>query len=471
MNQSLWRPEDLGRPIPAWPNATSVCLPTWRDNVGYEEGEPRVLESMRCGYPRFVIHEYVEQANVAAARVLGADQAFLLTSQSAATRCSQYLATRGHQAHQEPYGNAWAVGFARSAHPAAKQYWQHCGEGISWRQARAIDQPMASEDGPLRDLLASFAEVPADDVFLFSSGMSSVFAAWRIVTAMSDAPTTQFGFPYLDSLKIQQRFGRAVRFIADCEQDPVATLEAGGRTSAVFCELPTNPLLQSPDLPRLSQWCRANGVPLVVDDTVATFANVDLRPFADVIVSSLTKFLSGKGDVIAGSLILNRESPLYAPMRDLLLQEYEATLWPEDAACLAINARTFPVRMNTINANGAAVAAFLAGHSRIARVYYPSLTGRTSFDAVRRPDGGYGGLLAFDLIDPAKAPAVFDALEVAKGPSLGMECTLASPYTILAHYDELEFAESCGLSRYLIRVSCGTEADLIERFEKALAFA
>ena len=69
------------------------------------------------------------------------------------------------------------------------------------------------------------------------------------------------------------------------------------------------------------------------------------------------------------------------------------------------------------------------------------------------------------------SPRFYDALRVCKGPSLGTNFTLVCPYTLLAHYDELDWAESCGVPRHLIRVSAGLEdsADLVTRFEEALA--
>ena len=72
---------------------------------------------------------------------------------------------------------------------------------------------------------------------------------------------------------------------------------------------------------------------------------------------------------------------------------------------------------------------------------------------------------------PVARPAVAAGYRVTKGPSLGTNYTLACPYTLLAHYPELDWAESCGVSRWLVRVSVGLEqaADLIERFDQALA--
>ena len=70
----------------------------------------------------------------------------------------------------------------------------------------------------------------------------------------------------------------------------------------------------------------------------------------------------------------------------------------------------------------------------------------------------------------AKTERFFDALQISKGPNLGTSFTLCCPFTILAHYRELDFAEGCGISRYLIRVSVGLEKSdwQIERFAEAL---
>ena len=78
------------------------------------------------------------------------------------------------------------------------------------------------------------------------------------------------------------------------------------------------------------------------------------------------------------------------------------------------------------------------------------------------------------LRDPENTtPVFFDNLEICKGPNLGTNFTLCCPYTILAHYTELEFVESCGVSRWLLRVSIGTEPveELWSRFERAFAAA
>jgi cystathionine gamma-synthase len=109
--------------------------------------------------------------------------------------------------------------------------------------------------------------------------------------------------------------------------------------------------------------------------------------------------------------------------------------------------------------------------TQVKRVFYPKHNpSRPNYDAFRTPDGGYGGLLSVVFHDDAHAVIFFDAIETAKGPSLGTNFTLTSPYTILAHYTELEWAAKFGVERSLVRISVGLEEmdKVVEIFEKAL---
>jgi cystathionine gamma-synthase len=239
----------------------------------------------------------------------------------------------------------------------------------------------------------------------------------------------------------------------------------------VFTEFPLNPLLTSPDLPALVATAHEAGRPVVVDDTISSFCNVTVAPPADAVVTSLTKFFSGVGDVMGGSIVLNAAGPHYTALRQALTAGDDCPLWPDDAAVLAANAADMPARVRRMNTTAATLAAHLNAHPAVADVCYPSLVSTANYDAVRRPDGGYGGVLSVVLADGTRtAPPFFDALAVNKGPSLGTNFTIACPYTILAHYDELAFAEKCGVSSHLIRVSVGLEpaAELIRRFDDAL---
>jgi len=127
--------------------------------------------------------------------------------------------------------------------------------------------------------------------------------------------------------------------------------------------------------------------------------------------------------------------------------------------------------MARINATASRLCAHLRSHPAVEGVYYPEFVGKANYDTVRRPSGGYSGLFSVLLKDaPRTAQPFYDRLRVSKGPTLGTNFTLACPYVLLAHYDELDWAESLGVSRYLVRVSVGLEDpdDLIARFDQAL---
>lgn len=108
----------------------------------------------------------------------------------------------------------------------------------------------------------------------------------------------------------------------------------------------------------------------------------------------------------------------------------------------------------------------------VEQVFYPKFTCRNHFDAVKTdsPDAGYGGLFSVVLKDEKSAATFYDNLSCAKGPSLGTNFTLCSPYTILAHYTELDWAAQFGVARHLVRVSVGLEDrdKLLSMFKMAL---
>ncbi|MEI8190361.1 MAG: PLP-dependent transferase, partial [candidate division NC10 bacterium] len=374
----------------------------------------------------------------------------------------------------------YGVVTSEAGRASLKAFWQHTGLIVSSRQAEAIlTDRRDAQDGiairrSLRQRLAGFYDCDPDDVFLAPSGMAAKFAALQTVRGRRPGqPTAQLGFPYVDTLKLQQRLGDGGILLHDLDhiEDDLRHQLERQALAACFCEIPGNPLLGSADVRRVTPLLRQHRVPLVVDDVVATPINLDLGPHADLIATSLTKYVVGTGDAMGGALVLNPRSPYYAELKPLAQAQHEELLWGEDAAILAAQAHTFRERVRQHNQHGLAIAERLRGHERVERVWYPKWESRAAYEAIRRPDGGYGSLITF-LPNEAEARAarVYDALAVCKGPSLGTVFTLACPFTLLAHYSELDWAESCGVSRYLIRLSVGLEEpdELWRRIETAL---
>lgn len=484
-----YQPTDLGQPLPNSPHAASVCLPRWRDVVAYEEGDATTAARLQTGYPRFFYNRFVRQAIAQAAVDLAWPETDLLLfpTRAVAQRCLEHLRRWGATDADVcpwPAGHVCAVTSRDTG--LLKRYWQHAGEGLSSRHAEAVITGHAQPEMTLRaageasltrirQRLADWLAVPADHVFLYPTGMAAIYAAYRAARALpghAQRPSAQFGFPYVDALKIQQRLQpQSYRFYPTGDlQQLAADLATQGPLSCLLTEFPSNPLLQCPDLEGLRQLADTHDFPLLIDDTLANALNARILPVADVLTMSLTKYFLGSGDATGGAVILRPEGRFTAALHAHLQTEGEGLIHPADAHVLAERSADLPQRLAAINTSAVKVARFLADHPAVARVYHPSLTPE-GFGPWGRDGGGQGGLLSFELKNAAvHAEPFYDALRICKGANLGTSFSLCCPYTLLAHYDELDFVESCGVSRYLLRLSVGLEGaeELIGRLTEAL---
>ncbi len=476
-----WHPDHLGEPLPESEHATSVAMPTWKDVVGYEEGEARVVNALQSGYPRFKLHP-----NVLALAERFNDQlpsqdwkCLPFPSEKVAGRCLAFVESQTEHKAQilEPLQGLYPVAAPKEAYDCLLAFWQHCGDIISSRQAaKVLDNAPKTGRGDLaREILkariALLAGNPSAPVWLFSTGMSAIAQVHRAVVARSPKPTVQFGFPYVDTLKIQEKMGVGVHFFPNGDEEAlsrVIELAEKNEISAVFCECPTNPRLRVPDLIKLSKTLRLAGIPLVVDNTLDSFYNLDVLPYADVVATSLTKYFSSVGDVMGGSLVINPRSVTGRELAAGIDADYEDLLWDDDALALEKNSRNFADRMAALTANTQNLVKTLYEDDRISQLYYPE--NELNYRRLKRPDvAGNGAIFSLVLKNAEQTtPGFYDQLKVSKGPSLGTGFTLACAYTLLAHYHELEWAASCGISPQLIRVSVGEEDNLTGRFKEAL---
>ncbi|MGA1130210.1 MAG: PLP-dependent transferase, partial [Chthoniobacterales bacterium] len=332
--------------------------------------------------------------------------------------------------------------------------------------------PDADLELTLRNRLAAWSGAPAANISLHPSGMAAIFTAFEAVTARRPGRrTVMFGFPYTDTLKILSKFGHGVEFYPRGDAEDLARLRdllAQEEIAGIFCEFPSNPLLHVPDLPALHAMAAAKGVPVVVDDTIGTFFNVDVLPHADFVATSLTKAISGEGDVMAGALTVNPHG-LFAALPP---STAPGGIYARDLQILERNARDFPERMKIANRNAMELAAWLATQRGVEKVSYPGLDPSPVYEQLRKSGGGYGAVISFLPRDAARnTPRIFEKLRVSRGISLGTSYSLVCPYVQLAHYHELGWARACGIDPYLLRIAVGTEPweDLRRRFEGALA--
>ena len=242
--------------------------------------------------------------------------------------------------------------------------------------------------------------------------------------------------------------------------DPARILGAlRPRTRAVFVEALSNPLLRLADLPALAPELSRRGVELIVDSSLASPAV--FRPIvhgATVVVHSLTKFISGHGDV-TGGIVLGRAETV-GRVRNAMIRA-GANLGPFDAWLATRGARTLAVRLERQCASALTLAGFLEGHAAVARVHYPGLPSHPQHALAQRlMPRLHGAMLSFDLRGGAVAVERFMArtrlLEFA--PSFG---DVATTWTYPARTSHRRVAEeeqaAMGIGPGLVRVSVGLE--------------
>ncbi|KAL2816850.1 pyridoxal phosphate-dependent transferase [Aspergillus cavernicola] len=314
----------------------------------------------------------------------------------------------------------------------------------------------ASKEGRVAGLLEA-------DVSIYPTGMSSIFNSHRLLLKARGAmKSICFGFPYIDTLKILEKWGPGCLFYGRGSSEDLDDLESrlnnGERFLALFTEFPGNPLLKAPDLKRIRALSNKYDFAVVVDETVGNFLNINVLSHADIVASSLTKIFSGDSNVMGGSTVLNPHGRYYQLLKDTFSREYEDNVWAEDAVFLERNSRDFVSRIEKINRTTEDITAMLKESPLVKNVYYPKYNPSLPlYEAFRTPSGGYGGLFSVTFHSTPEAVAFFDNLEVLKGPSLGTNFTLSCPYTLLAHYGELEWANSFGIEFDLVRISVGLE--------------
>lgn len=477
----------LGATVPDSPHATVVCLPTLADVESYERKEARVWRLLRAGYPRFVRNALVTRAAEEAARRLGrAGELFPLVSEASARRLAEHA---GATLTSVDRVGDWCLATTPSGDAALRlaKLVQHTGTLISSRQAEAWLAGAAPADGTaalamIRAALSPLlAGVAAADILVASSGMNAVDAGIAAVDAVQRprgrSAWIQLGWLYVDSTRLFEKSRDARHHFVPDVRDLAAVerLLAAGDVAGVFTEVPNNPQLETADIPALRALCDKHGAKLLLDPSSVGVATVDVLPFADLVVSSLTKYAGSEGDVMAGVLAVRPASPDSAELLAVARCRLEP-LHALDLAALATQIGRMAEVTRRLSANAAEIARRLAAHPAVARVRTAD-QGPTAaaYRRLLRPGAGTGSLITLELRGDMRR--VYDRLAVAKGPSFGLRYTLAAPFLWLAHFEEVTSEEgrahirAAGLDPDLLRISVGLEPleEIWAAFEVALA--
>ncbi|KAI8722522.1 hypothetical protein NCS52_00396200 [Fusarium sp. LHS14.1] len=500
----------LGSPLPPGDkHAVSVYLPTWKDTLAWAQRNPELLAQMKTGYPRFfvplIVRELSERLLEWTASRIPEDETtkelrslLTETGRSAMLFPAFHLADMGKkylQLHTEravavvqiafdgsictpdavpleasgfSAGDICAVVHPRELAVEAKAFWQHTGYGVSTRRATYWLEHAPFLNGGKRKVDNLLLKEPQDAKITLQRRIGDLFstetnklATDAVFTRLATLRVAVFGFLYVDTFKVLSKvhgfecklYGHAT--LSDLEAD----LAAGMKLDALYTEFPGNPLLGSVDLDRLYKLANDYNFLFIVDDTVATSVNVDLISSCDLACTSLTKMFSGACNVMGGSIALNPQSKLFTNMKKVLEDLSIDTYFPLDVIVMEENSADFEERVIVASRNAERIADTLRQHSSVDSVYYPKGNPtQDTYERFKRPGRGYGYLLSIRFKKPEAAIAFHDALDVAKGPSLGTNFTLCCAYALFAHYSELEWAAEFGVVEHLVRISVGVES-------------
>jgi methionine-gamma-lyase len=332
------------------------------------------------------------------------------------------------------------------------------------------DNPTASA---LAETLAALHGAPAG--FAFASGMAAIHAALVSRLRAGDrvvATHALYGSTRTLLSHVLARFGVVVDYVDVTNED--ALLDALDRPARVlYLETIANPTLVVADLARLSEAGHRAGATVIVDNT---FASPYLcRPMdlgADLVVESLTKWVGGHSDALAGAVV--GRTDLIAAVRETEI-ETGGMIAPLAAFLVLRGIETLHVRMDRHASNALALARLLELDARVPRVIYPGLSSHRQAAVARRQLRNGGGLLALDLGERSAAARFLDALTIPpRTASLGSIQTIAVHPASTTHRQlgdqELEAA---GIAPGMVRISVGLEdvEDLKADVQGALAAA
>ncbi|HJT31039.1 MAG TPA: aminotransferase class I/II-fold pyridoxal phosphate-dependent enzyme [Pirellulales bacterium] len=311
---------------------------------------------------------------------------------------------------------------------------------------------------------------------LFSTGMAAIVGLLMAKLSAGDE-VVFFDECYHRSrefcAKHLSRFGVVTRQVRACDYDAMQAAITP-KTRLLISESPTNPHLSVVDLERFAAIGRRSGIETLIDATLATPYNA--RPLAsgiDYVLHSATKYLGGHNDLLAGVLIGAEQK--IEPVRKLR-GIMGAINSPHNIHLLLRGLKTFELRMERHNANGLAVARYLAEHPKIEKVYYPGLETHPHYEVARRTMRGFGGLVTFLVRDAdwRRTANVVDAVRIPRiGPSLGGVESLIEQPLVMSYYEySAEDRQRFGIPDNMIRLACGIEnpedlmADLAQALEK-----
>ena len=327
------------------------------------------------------------------------------------------------------------------------------GENTGWEYSRTGNPTRAALEALIADLEGGTRG------FAFGSGMAAITAVLSLFKTGDKVLISKnvYGGTFRVLDKVFKSFGLGY---ALADTDDVSALDAAitPGVKAVLVESPANPLLTVTDLAAVTFVAKRRGLLTIVDNTFMTpYLQRPITLGADIVVHSATKYLGGHSDLVAGLAVTNH--PEIAERLAFIQNATGGVLGPFDSFLLIRGIKTLAVRMDRHVANAEALAARLAAHTDVSRVWYPGLKDFPGHDVQFRQAKNGGAMISFELADGKDHRAFFRALRlVTLAESLGgVESLVCHPASMTHASIPKETREKVGITDRLIRLSVGIE--------------
>jgi methionine-gamma-lyase len=285
------------------------------------------------------------------------------------------------------------------------------------------------------------------------------------------ASRTIYGGTYALMKNLLPRFGITTRFV-DTKDLSAVRAAIGPRTKVLYCEAISNPLLEVNDLEKLAAIAKERGAAMIVDNTFSPMIISPLRLGADVVVHSMTKFINGTSDCVAGCVVGSHAT--VAGLMDITqgpAMLFGPTLDAFRAASILKNLHSLHVRLKKHAENALELARHMAAKGL--KVHYPGLPEHPQHALLAHlmnPGYGYGGMLVLDAGTEATANRLMMRMQQEKvgylAVSLGYFKTLfSSPGHSTSSEIPVEEQDRMGLSGGLIRFSIGLDQNIERTWE------
>ena len=308
--------------------------------------------------------------------------------------------------------------------------------------------------------------------YAFASGMAAIDTTLRLVKAGDHVIVSDntYGGTFRLFNRVLSNYDIEFTYV---DTRDLNNFETGFRenTKLVFVETPTNPVMSVTDLQKVSEIAHARGALVICDNTfMSPYLQRPLEFGVDIVLHSTTKYLNGHSDSIGGVVVTNNSD--VAAQLGFLQNSVGAILSPFDSWLILRGTKTLALRMRAHDENGRMVAAFLAEHPSVEKVYYPGLASHPQHELAKRQQNGFGGMISFDVSSLEKAKKVLESVKLCTlAESLGgVETLISHPATMTHASVPIEKRQELGITDGLIRISVGVEdaEDIIADLDQAL---